>query len=46
VTRALASADDEAIAALVDERRSMREELRLAREHAAGVVQIANRKQR
>ena len=45
LTRRLATADDAEIAELVNERRAMREELRVLREGAAGnVVELADRR--
>ena len=46
LTRALAMADDDAIPALVEERRALREELREMREHGGGVVRLDQRARR
>ena len=46
VTAALATADDDAIAELVAERRAMREELRAMREETAGVTHLDERASR
>jgi hypothetical protein len=46
LTRALATAEDDALAAVVDERRALREELRELRERAAIVTDIEDRRMR
>jgi hypothetical protein len=46
LTRALLTADDDAIPALVEERRAMREELRGMRERGAGVECIEDARKR
>jgi hypothetical protein len=46
VTAALATAEDDAVAELVSERRALREELRAMREGEAGVVQLGEARER
>ncbi len=46
LTRALTTADDEAIPALVEERRALREELGEMGEHGAGVVRLGDQRAR